>query len=90
MTKPVIVIVDVGSGASAGIATRASTSITKARLFNLIFTLADTLSPCGINVGIVIIEGVVKSGTITDSNLITEAYWEIFTKRDKKEILYKE
>ena len=72
------------------VAIRASAAITKAGLRNLTFTLADELSPYGINVGIVTIEGVVKSGTFTDPDRIAEAYWEFFTKHGEKEILYKE
>lgn len=71
------------------VASRASASISKAGLRNLAFTLADELSPHGITVGTVTIGGVVKPGTFFDPDRIAEAYWELFTKHDKKEILYK-
>jgi len=72
------------------VASRASASISKAGLRNLTFTLADELSPHGIHVGTVTIGGVVKPGTFFDPDLIAESYWELFTKRDKREILYKQ
>ena len=72
------------------VASRASASISKAGLRNLTFTLADELSPYGIHVATVTIGGVVKPGTFFDPDLIAEAYWELFTKRDKREILYKQ
>ncbi|WP_306552458.1 SDR family NAD(P)-dependent oxidoreductase [Lysinibacillus sphaericus] len=72
------------------VASRASAAISKAGLRNLTFTLADELSPHGITVGTVTIGGVVKPGTFFDPNRIAEAYWVLFTKHDKKEILYKQ
>ncbi|MCB2289796.1 SDR family NAD(P)-dependent oxidoreductase [Clostridium sp. CS001] len=72
------------------VASRASASISKAGLRNLAFTLADELSPCGITVGTITIGGVVQSGTFFDPDLIAESYWELYTKGDKKEILYKQ
>ena len=72
------------------VASRASASISKAGLRNLTFTLADELAPYGIHVATVTIGGVVKPGTFFDPDLIGEAYWELFTKRDKREILYKQ
>ena len=71
------------------VASRASASISKAGLRNLTFTLADELSPYDINVATVTIGGVVKAGTFFDPDLIAESYWELFTKKDKKEIIYK-
>lgn len=72
------------------VASRASASISKAGLRNLTFTLADELSPYGINVGTVTIGGVVKSGTFFDPDLIAESYWELFHNNEKKEIVYKQ
>ncbi len=72
------------------VVSRASASISKAGLRNLTFTLADELSPFGIHVATVTIGGVVKEGTFYDPDLIAEAYWEIFTGKNQKEILYKE
>jgi short-subunit dehydrogenase len=72
------------------VSSRASASISKAGLRNLTFTMADELSPHGIHVGTVTIGGVVKPGTFFDPDLIAESYWELFTKRDKREILYKQ
>lgn len=71
------------------VASRASASISKAGLRNLTFTLADELAPYGIHVATVTIGGVVKPGTFFDPDLIAESYWELYTKRDKREILYK-
>ncbi|QOW09601.1 SDR family NAD(P)-dependent oxidoreductase [Kaistella flava (ex Peng et al. 2021)] len=68
---------------------RASASISKAGLRNLTFTLADELSPFGIHVATVTIGGVVKAGTFFDPDLIAEAYWNLYIKKDQKEILYK-
>lgn len=72
------------------VSSRASASISKAGLRNLTFTLADELSPFGIHVATVTIGGVVKQGTFFDPDLIAEAYWEIFTGKNQKEILYQE
>ena len=72
------------------VASRASASISKAGLRNLTFTMADELSPYGIHVATVTIGGVVKPGTFFDPDLIAESYWELFTKGDKREILYKQ
>ncbi len=68
---------------------RASASISKAGLRNLTFTLADELSAHSITVGTITIGGVVKPGTFFDPDLIAEAYWEIFSRKDKREIIYK-
>ncbi len=68
---------------------RASASISKAGLRNLSFTLADELAPFNIHVATVTIGGVVKEGTFFDPDLIAEAYWELYTAKDKKEIIYK-
>lgn len=72
------------------VVSRASAAISKAGLRNLAFTLSDELSPYGINVATVTIGGVVKPGTFFDPDRIAEAYWELFTKHDKKEILYQQ
>jgi short-subunit dehydrogenase len=67
-----------------------SLSIGKAGMRNLAFTLHDELAPLGIYVGTVTIAGLVKPGTFFDPDAIAESYWELYTKRDKKEILFKE
>ncbi len=72
------------------VASRASASISKAGLRNLTFTLADELAPFGIHVATVTIGGIVKSGTFFDPELIAESYWELYSKKEKREILYKE
>ncbi|WP_136604228.1 SDR family NAD(P)-dependent oxidoreductase [Paenibacillus dokdonensis] len=72
------------------VASRASASISKAGLRNLTFTMADELSPYGITVGTVTIGGVVQPGTFFDPDLIAESFWELFIKKDKREILYKQ
>lgn len=72
------------------VVSRASAAISKAGLRNLVFTLSDELSTNGINVGTVTIGGAVEPGTFFDPDLIAEAYWELFTTPDKKEIIYQE
>lgn len=72
------------------VAARASVSVSKAGTRNLAFAFADELAPHGIFVGTVTIGGVVQAGTYYDPDCIAEAYWELHTKRDKNEILYKE
>ncbi|WP_113718491.1 SDR family NAD(P)-dependent oxidoreductase [Arthrobacter dokdonensis] len=72
------------------VASRASAAISKAGLRNLAFTLADELAPAGITVGTVTIGGVVKPGTFFDPDLIAEQYWNLFSGKDQKEIVYQE
>ncbi len=72
------------------VASRASASISKAGLRNLTFTLADELALFGIHVATVTIGGIVKAGTFFDPELIAESYWELYNKKEKREILYKE
>jgi short-subunit dehydrogenase len=67
-----------------------SLSIGKAGMRNLAFNLSDELAPHGIYVGTVTIAGFVKPGTFFDPDIIAESYWELYTQRDKKEILFKE
>ena len=72
------------------VASRASASMCKAGLRNLAFTLADELAPYGIAVSTVTIGGVVNSGTFFDPDLIAEYYWELHTRRNNVEVLYKQ
>lgn len=72
------------------VASRASASMSKAGLRNLAFTLADELSSHGVAVATVTIGGVVKPGTFFDPDLIAECYWDLHTKRDQVEALYKQ
>jgi short-subunit dehydrogenase len=67
-----------------------SLSIGKAGMRSLAFTLSDELAPHGIFVGTVTIAGLVKPGTFFDPDTIAESYWELYTQRDKKEILFKQ
>jgi short-subunit dehydrogenase len=67
-----------------------SLSIGKAGMRNLAFTLEEELAPHGIFVGTVTIAGYVKPGTFFDPDLIAESFWELYTQRDKKEILFKQ
>jgi short-subunit dehydrogenase len=71
-------------------ALKTSLSIGKAGMRSLAFTLSDELASHGIYVGTVTIAGVVKPGTFFDPDTIAESYWELYTQRDKKEILFKQ
>jgi short-subunit dehydrogenase len=66
----------------------ASLSIGKAALRNLAFTLGEELAPFEIHVGTVTIAGSVVPNTHFDPDLIAEAYWDIYEKRDEREIIY--
>ena len=70
------------------VASRASASISKAGLRNLVFTLADELAEQGLTVGTVTIGGAVQPGTFFDPDLIAETYWDLHTGASAGEVLY--
>ena len=72
------------------VASRASASIAKAGLRNLVFTLADELAPLGLKVGTVTIGGAVKPGTFFDPDLIAESFWDLHTGARQGEVVYKQ
>ena len=69
---------------------RASASLTKAGLRNLVFAFHTELAEKGVYAGTVTIGGPVQPGTFYDPDDIAEAYWELHTKQDQKEIFFKE
>ncbi len=69
---------------------RASASLTKAGLRNLVFAIHDELAEKGVYAGTVMIGGPVQPGTFYNPEDIAEAYWELHTKQNQKEIFFKE
>ena len=61
------------------VASRVSAAIGKAGLRNLVFALADELTPDGVTVGTVTIGGVVKAGTFFDPDAIADSFWDLHT-----------
>jgi len=66
----------------------ASLSIGKAALRSLTYTLGDELAPLGIHVGMVTIAGIVAAGTNFDPDRIAQAYWDMYEKRNQRELIY--
>ena len=67
----------------------ACVSIGKAALRALAFVLNQELKDKGVFAGIVTIMGNVAPGTHYDPAIISEKYWELYTKRKDVEIIYK-
>jgi short-subunit dehydrogenase len=67
-----------------------SLSIGKAGMRTLAFTLSEELEPHGIFVSTVSIMGQVQRGTFFDPDSIAESFWELYMKRDKKEVIFGE
>jgi short-subunit dehydrogenase len=66
----------------------ASLSIGKAALRSLAFTLGYELASHGVHVGTVTIAGNVDKNTHFDPDLIAQAYWDMYEKRDEHEVIY--
>lgn len=66
----------------------AALGIGKAAMRNLAFSLAEELKPQGIFVGTVTIAGAVAPGTHFAPELIADKYWELYEKREEREIVY--
>ncbi|MGO4371853.1 SDR family NAD(P)-dependent oxidoreductase [Paenibacillus sp. 2TAB19] len=67
-----------------------SLSIGKAAIRSLGTSMAETLSPHGIYVGQVLIADHVKKGTYYDPDRIADVYWELYSKKEQREYLFKE
>jgi len=68
----------------------ASLAIGKAGIRSLAYTLGEELAPRGVFVGTVTICGFVKPGTFFDPSRIAESYWELYERRDRREIVFAE
>ena len=64
-------------------------SVDKAALRALAFALNQELKDKGVFTGIVTIMGNIAPGTHYDPAMISEKYWELYTKRKDVEIIYK-